>query len=390
MLRGPFAVAIWDPRDRVLTLARDPLGLKCGHVAPERALLRLRHHAERPVRSARRAARIERGENRRFPRAQSRRTRDDHLPGYLPRPPAHVAHRDGEARTTQHRYWSTDDIEAGKACFRSGLCGRTARMPRRGGATANAQRPSDRLPPQRRARFLVGRGALRTRAAEKNQRLAAFTRMPRQGFDAPVPPATMPTKRRMWRRSARRPETSTSHMSGTTNATISPSSIGSSSRWKAPVRNPTNLGWMLAISRLARTQGRRVLLGGLLGNYTISWNGWSQTVDHLLRGRVLTALRQAWLYRRITSFALGGDPQAARRANGSEGLATGLTGGAIPRGSRPGMSTGDPPDFAAAMGVDARASERRPRFSVPHAAAMNGSRGSGSITAATGMRPKRP
>ena len=27
MLRGPFAVAIWDPRSRALTLARDHLGL---------------------------------------------------------------------------------------------------------------------------------------------------------------------------------------------------------------------------------------------------------------------------------------------------------------------------------------------------------------------------
>jgi asparagine synthase (glutamine-hydrolysing) len=27
MLRGPFAAAIWDPQKRVLTLARDPLGL---------------------------------------------------------------------------------------------------------------------------------------------------------------------------------------------------------------------------------------------------------------------------------------------------------------------------------------------------------------------------
>src|SRR5450631_1095337 len=26
-LRGPFAIAVWDPRNRVLTLARDPVGL---------------------------------------------------------------------------------------------------------------------------------------------------------------------------------------------------------------------------------------------------------------------------------------------------------------------------------------------------------------------------
>jgi asparagine synthase (glutamine-hydrolysing) len=30
MLRGPFAVAIWDPRSRALTLARDHLGLNVG------------------------------------------------------------------------------------------------------------------------------------------------------------------------------------------------------------------------------------------------------------------------------------------------------------------------------------------------------------------------
>ena len=43
-----------------------------------------------------------------------------------------------------------------------------------------------------------------------------------------------------------------------------------------PVRNPTNFGWTMAMLHRARAQGRRVLLGGLHGNYTISWNGWSQ------------------------------------------------------------------------------------------------------------------
>src|SRR4029077_16754614 len=40
---------------------------------------------------------------------------------------------------------------------------------------------------------------------------------------------------------------------------------------EGPVRNPTNLGWILALLRQARAQGRRVLLGGLCGNSTISW-----------------------------------------------------------------------------------------------------------------------
>ena len=59
-----------------------------------------------------------------------------------------------------------------------------------------------------------------------------------------------------------------------------------------PVRNPTNLGWMLAILRLAETQGRRILLSGTYGNYTISWSGWSQSVSHLKSGRLLTAYKQ--------------------------------------------------------------------------------------------------
>ncbi len=69
------------------------------------------------------------------------------------------------------------------------------------------------------------------------------------------------------------------------------------------MRNPTNLGWMLAILKRARTQGRRVLLGGLYGNYTISWNGWSQTVTHLLNGRLFLAYRQWQHFYRSTPYS---------------------------------------------------------------------------------------
>jgi asparagine synthase (glutamine-hydrolysing) len=72
---------------------------------------------------------------------------------------------------------------------------------------------------------------------------------------------------------------------------------------EGPVRNPTTLGWMLAIPRSARAQGRRVLLGGFFGNYTISWNGWSQTVDHLLAGRLITAYRQWRLFYRRSPYS---------------------------------------------------------------------------------------
>jgi asparagine synthase (glutamine-hydrolysing) len=71
----------------------------------------------------------------------------------------------------------------------------------------------------------------------------------------------------------------------------------------APVRNPANFGWMIAILHHARARGRRVLLGGLYGNSTISWNGWSQAVNHLRRGRLLLAYRQWRLYYQNTPYS---------------------------------------------------------------------------------------
>jgi asparagine synthase (glutamine-hydrolysing) len=55
---------------------------------------------------------------------------------------------------------------------------------------------------------------------------------------------------------------------------------------------------VLAITRLAHAQGRRVLLGGQMGNFTISWSGWSQAAAHLLHGRLITAYRQWHQYYR--------------------------------------------------------------------------------------------
>ena len=121
---------------------------------------------------------------------------------------------------------------------------------------------------------------------------------------APCRAAPTPTKRLMSRRSDKRaPERSTSPMSATTNATTSPSSSGFSSRSKGRCAiRPISAGcW--AMLRLARAQGRRVLLGGLYGNSTISWNGWSQAAGHLKRGRLLTAARQWRQFYRRTPYS---------------------------------------------------------------------------------------
>jgi asparagine synthase (glutamine-hydrolysing) len=139
--------------------------------------------------------------------------------------------------------------------------------------------------------------ALAARAlGEKHQRLAAFTHVPRECFDGQVPSGRYAD------------ETPFVEAIRGTVGNIDLTYVRNDvyldfvdlERFfvalEAPVRNPTNLGWMLAIQRLARAQGRRVLLGGSYGNYTISWSGWSQATDHLRRGRLFTAYRQWRLF----------------------------------------------------------------------------------------------
>jgi len=115
----------------------------------------------------------------------------------------------------------------------------------------------------------------------------------------------------------------------------------------------------LTILRLARAKGQRVLLGGFQGNCTISWDGWSQAVDHLMCGRLLTAYHQWQLFYRLTAYSrwtalrkLFVEPlmaecvgKYAARCRSAGGTAAWQEHAAIR------------PDFAAATAVDARARE---------------------------------
>ncbi len=144
--------------------------------------------------------------------------------------------------------------------------------------------------------------ALAARAlAEKGQRLAAFTQVPRDGFKAEAP-AGRYNDETPYVEAIR---TMAGHIDVTYVRNNECDDLADLERLfltlDAPVRNPSNLGWMLAIGRSARAQGRRVLLSGLMGNFTISWFGWSQTPDHLLRGRLTTVYRQWHQFYRHTA-----------------------------------------------------------------------------------------
>jgi len=125
-----------------------------------------------------------------------------------------------------------------------------------------------------------------------------------------------------------------------------------------PVRNPTNFGWMTSALQRARTRGQRVLLSGLYGNYSISWNGWSQAARHLRRGRLLLAYRQWRHYYRSTPYPRW----VALRKLLIEPVIPARLGAWADRRRRPGVAPWQDHapirvEFAAAMAVERRAKE---------------------------------
>jgi asparagine synthase (glutamine-hydrolysing) len=357
ILRGPFAVAIWDSRHRALTLARDHLGL---NVVMWHKSAQFFAFATMP--------------NGLFalddvPRALSEQKLADFLVlnhgdyattiyrNVFRLPPAHVMRIEADGSSRQLRYWSPAEIApirlASDQAYADGLRDRLDVAVRRQMRSAH---PIGCLLSGGLDSSSVS--ALAARAlAEKNERLAAFTGVPRRGFAGAVPAGHYADE--------------TPYVDAIARAlrNIDVSYVENDQcddfaelerfiiALEGPVRNPTNLGWMLAILRLARAQGRRVVLGGFHGNCTISWNGWSQSVTHLLCGRWWTAFRQWQMFYRHSPYSRW----AALRKLFIEPLLPERVGNWADRRRHPGRlaawrdHAAIRPDFATAMAVDDRA-----------------------------------
>jgi len=357
MLRGPFAVAIWNPQNHVLTLARDPLGL---NVVMWHRSERFFAFATMPnglfaLNSVRRELSEEKFAD--FLVLNHAEHETTIYKDIFRVRPAHVMRIEAGGATTQHRYWSTDDVKAVRFGsdqeYADGLrecldvaVRRQMRSAHPIGCLLSGGLDSSSV-------AILSARAL----AEKNQRLTAFTGIPRRGFNASVPAGhyadETPYVDAIAKAAGNIDVTYVQDDAGDDLADLDRFFIA----LEGPVRNPTNLGWVLAILRLARTQGRRVLLGGLRGNYTVSWNGWSQTAAHLLRGRVPTALRQWHHYYRRTPHSRW----AATRNLFVEPILPSWFGDWVERrrhSNRIGpwhRHSPIHPEFAAATGVDARA-----------------------------------
>jgi asparagine synthase (glutamine-hydrolysing) len=357
MLRGPFAVAIWDSRSRTLTLARDHLGLN----------VVMWYRSERFFAFATMPNGLFALDD--VPRELSEEkladflvlNHADHVTTVYRNisrvPPAHVMQVKSDGSIRQWRYWSAAEIKP-------------VRLPS-DRAYADGLRACLDLAVRRQMRSahpigcLLSGGldsssvsVLAARAlAEKNLRLVAFTGVPRRGFDGPVPPGHYADETPYVDAIA----SAAGNIDITYVRNDDCNDFAELERFfialEGPVRNPTNLGWVMAMLRLARLQGRRVLLGGLYGNTTISWNGWSQAVAHLKRGRLLTACRQWQLYHRRTSYSRW----VALRKLLVEPLLPDWLGNWADRRRHPNRMAAWQDhaairrDFAAAMGVDIRA-----------------------------------
>jgi len=357
MLRGPFAVAIWEKRRRALTLARDHLGL---NVVMWHKSARFFAFATMP--------------NGLFalddvPRQLSEEKLADFLVlnhadhattiyrNVFRLPPAHAMRIAADGTFRQFRYWSPAEIAPVKhssdQAYAEGLRERLDVAVRRQMRSAHP------------VGCLLSGGldsssvaALAARAlAEKNERLAAFTGVPRRGFDGAVPAGHYADETPYVEAIAR--AAGNIDVSYVENDRCN--DFAELERFfialEGPVRNPTNFGWMLATLRLARAQGRRVLLGGCHGNCTISWNGWSGAVTHLKHGRLLTGLRQWRLFYRHSPYSRW----TALQKLFVEPLLPERWGNWADRRGRPARPAAwhdhatIRPDFAAAMAVDDRA-----------------------------------
>jgi asparagine synthase (glutamine-hydrolysing) len=291
-LHGPFAVAIWDPRDCTLTLVRDHLGLNVvmWHKACDFFAFASMPKGLFALPDVPRELNVEKMAD--FIVLNHAEHATTFFRNIFRLPPAHVAKLKADSSMTLRRYWSAGDIKP----------------VRLGSDTAYAEGLRDVLDKavrrQMRSAHPIGCylsggldsssvAALTARAlAERGQRLVAFTQVPRDGFKG-VPPSGRYNDETPYVEAIRA-------MAGNIDVNYVRNDkcddFADLERlflaFEAPVRNPLNLGWMTAIQRFARAQGRRVLLGGLMGNYTVSWFGWSQVLDQLMGGRPLMAFRQ--------------------------------------------------------------------------------------------------
>jgi asparagine synthase (glutamine-hydrolysing) len=300
LLRGPFAAAIWNPKTRTLTLARDHLGLSplLWHGSPQFFAFASMPSGLFALEGVPRQLNEEKMADFLVLNHADHRTtvyRDVFRvsPGY-------VLEVKADGSRVERCFWSAKTVKPTRLRsdqdYAEGLRDQLDRAVRRQMRSAHA------------IGCLLSGGldssaitALAARAlAEKNRSLATYTGLPRRGFPGTAPAGCYNDPRPYV-------EAVRTALANVQPVYVHNDPAESDTRFdrlllalQGPVRNPTNFGWYARVLQRARDDGRRILLGGLLGNATISWDGWAQTAGHLLRARLPTVYAQWRLYYRLT------------------------------------------------------------------------------------------
>jgi asparagine synthase (glutamine-hydrolysing) len=295
-LRGPFAIALWDPRKGALTLARDPVGLRalCYHKANDFIAFSTMPKGVFALAEVPRALNKEKFAD--FLILNQSDCETSIYRDVFRLHPAHAATVDAAGHMTKRQYWGAENIQPIR--LKSDQDYADAMRERLDVAVKRQMRTTYKV-----ACFLSGGldsssvAALAARAlAEQGRRLPAYTQVPVAEFQGPLR-ARMYSDERPYVEAIRKMIANldvTYVCSGEYDDFVELDRIFQAI--DGPVRNVTNIGWLSQICRLARAANQRVLLGGDLGNITISWDGWDQAFDHLVGGRLGTALRQWRLF----------------------------------------------------------------------------------------------
>lgn len=300
---GPFAVAIWDAQRRRLTLARDHLGVN----------VVLWHKSERFFAFSSMPSALFAFDG--IPRAICEEKFADFLvlnhadhtttiyKGVYRVPPGCVLQVTQDGIVRCHQFWSVRQVAeirlSSDEQYAEGLRDRLESAVRR---QLRSVHPIGALLSGGLDSSSVTMLAARALHA-KNQRLVAFTAVPREGYAQDLPPGCYADGRPYVEMIQQRAGNIDVEYICTGDCDDFAAIERVFLATNAPVRNPSTIGWTNALLKRAFDCRRRVVLGGLFGNYTVSWDGWSQSAGHLRHGRLLLAYRQWRQFYRNTPFS---------------------------------------------------------------------------------------
>jgi asparagine synthase (glutamine-hydrolysing) len=299
-LRGPFAVAIWDKKNRVLNLARDPVGLRtiCYHKSKDFFVFATMPKGVFALREVPRA--LDEQKLIDFLVVDKQNPEITYFTGISRVVPAHIVKVAASGEIRKQRFWGENNIRPVR--LKSDEAYAEAMFERLDLAVRRSLRTTHKV-----GCFLSGGldsssvAALAAQAmAEQSGRLSAYTQVPVDQFKGASNARKILDERPLVEaiRDLIGNLDVTYIFSGECDDFADADRIVRAI--DGSVKNVANNGWVQKIYATARAADQRVLLGGDMGNITISWNGWDQTLDHLKAGHLMTVWAQIRLYYEIT------------------------------------------------------------------------------------------